>query len=101
VTKRDHHPQQPLAKTLIVEVKNEHRGKLLVRLNPQANASGYEGQISTDGGKTLQAAGFFQQARPVVVPYLSAGTTYIFRFRALGGRTGTGDWSDPISHICT
>ncbi len=101
VTDRAHHPQQPLAKTIIQEIKNEHSGALLVRLNPQTNASGYEGQLSTDGGKTWQPAGFFNQARRAEVPNLIAGTTYTFRFRALGGSTGSGDWSDPVSHMAT
>jgi hypothetical protein len=93
-------PQQPLVKTVILEFKNEVSGALLARVNPQGNANGYEGQISTDGGKTWQSIGFFPQARRMVVPGLTPGVTYTFRFRALGGSTGSGDWSDPVSHMC-
>jgi hypothetical protein len=101
VVHRGPSPQQPLAKTIIQAIINEVSGQLLVRLNPQDNASGYEGQVSADGGKTWQSIGFFQQARRVVVPNLTPGVTYTFKFRALGGSTGSGDWSDPVSHMST
>ncbi len=90
-------PQQPLVKTTILAIINEVSGQLLVRLNPQTNAYGYEGKMSVDGGKTWQSIGFFRQARRVVVPNLTPGVTYTFKFRALGG----GDWSDPVSHMAT
>jgi len=101
VVQRGPSPQQPLVKTIIQAIINEMSGQLLVRLNPQDNASGYEGQMSADGGKTWQSIGFFQQARRVVVPNLTPGITYTFKFRALGGSTGSGDWSDPVSHMAT
>ena len=94
-----HHPQSPLAKAVIQQVKNEVSGQLLVRLQPEHNAVAYEGQISTDGSKTWQPAGVFQQARRIVIEGLTPGTTYAFHFRALGGSTGHGDWSDPVSHM--
>ena len=59
------------------------------------------GKMSADGGKTWQPIGTFPQARRVVVPNLTPGTTYTFMFRALGGSTGSGDWSDPVSHMAT
>lgn len=94
-------PQQPLVKTIIKAIRNEMSGQLLLRLNSQDNAYGYEGQMSADGGTTWQSIGFFQQARRVVVPNLTPGVTYTFKFRALGGSTNAGDWSDPVSHMAT
>ena len=94
-------PQQPLVKTIIQEIKNEMSGQLLVRLNPQNNAYGYEGQMSSDGGKTYQSISTFSQARRIVVPSLTPGTVYTFMFRALGGSARFGDWSDPVSHMAT
>jgi hypothetical protein len=94
-------PQQPLIKTTILAIINEISGGLLLRLNPQDNAFGYEGKMSVDGGKTYQPISTFPQARRVVVPNLTPGTTYTFIFRALGGSTGSGDWSDPVSHMAT
>ena len=96
---RGFNPQQPLIKTTILAIINETSGALLLRLNPQDNAYGYEGKMSTDGGKTYVSLGTFPQARRVVVPNLVPGTTYTFMFRALGGSTGSGDWSDPVSHM--
>jgi len=46
-----------------------------------------------------QSISFFLQARRVVVPNLAPGVTYTFKFRALGGSTGSGDWSDSVSHM--
>jgi hypothetical protein len=96
-----HHPQSSLVKAVILQIKNEVSGQLLIRLQPEHNAIAYEGQMSTDGGKTWQPAGTFPQARRIVVEGLTPGTNYTFRFRALGGSTGSGDWSDPVSHMAT
>lgn len=101
VAQRGPAPQQPLIKTIIQAILNEVSTQLLVRLNPQSNAFGYEGMMSSDGGKTYQSIGYFQQARRVVVKNLTPGVTYTFKFRALGGSTGAGDWSDPVSHMAT
>ena len=94
-----HTPQQPLDKTTILAMINEVSGSVLARLNPQPNAYGYEGKMSTDGGKTYQSIGTFPQARRLVIPNLTPGQVYTFMFRALGGSTGYGDWSDPVSHM--
>jgi hypothetical protein len=98
---RGFNPQQPLIKTTIQAIINETSTALLIRLNPQDNAFGYEGKMSVDGGKTYQPIGTFPQARRVVVPNLTPGQIYTFIFRALGGSTGSGDWSDPVSHMAT
>lgn len=96
-----HHPQSPLAKAVILQIKNEVSGQLLIRLQPEHNAIAYEGQMSTDGGKTWLPAGTYPQARRIVVEGLTPGTSYTFHFRALGGSTGSGDWSDPVTHMAT
>ena len=93
------HSQSPLSPPVIAGIINENSTQLLVRLTPVTNAFGYEGQVSADGGKTWQAAGYFPQARRIVVENLTPGTTYTFRFRALGGSTVYSDWSDPVSHM--
>lgn len=101
VVQHGYSPQQPLIKTIILAIINESSGQLLVRLNPQVNAFAYEGKISTDGGKTYQPCGTYGQARRIVIKNLVPGTTYTFMFRALGGSTDAGDWSDPVSHMAT
>jgi hypothetical protein len=94
-----HSPQAPMPKAVILQIINETSGQLLVRLQSIPNAHAYEGQLSTDGGVTWQAAGIYSQARRIVVPNLTPGKNYTFRFRAIGGSTGSGDWSDPVSHM--
>jgi hypothetical protein len=99
VTHGGHHPQTPMGKTVILAILNEASGQLVVRLQPQANAKGYEGERSPDSGKTWETLEVFSQARRIIVPDLTPGTTYTFHFRALGGNTGHGDWSDPVLHM--
>ncbi len=94
-----YHPQSQLGKTFIQAIRNEMSGQLLVRLQPETNAFGYEGEISLDSGQTWQLLGTFPQARRLVVPHLTPGITYTLRFRAAGGSTGHGDWCDPVSHM--
>lgn len=93
-----HNPQSPMPKAVIVQISNETSGQLLVRLQPIANAHAYEGQSNT-ATNAWQPAGIYSQARRIVVGNLTPGTTYTFRFRAIGGSTGSGDWSDPVSHM--
>jgi Fibronectin type III domain len=93
-----HSPQSPLAKPVIAKIINEASGQLLVRVKPQANAHAYEVQTSTGTG-AWQAAGTFTQARRIVIPDLTPGTTYNVHVRAIGGSTGYSDWSDPVSHM--
>lgn len=94
-----HSPQSPMPKAVINQILNDTSGQLLARLQPIPNAHAYEGQLSTDGGATWQAAGIYPQARRIVIPNLTPGKNYTFRFRAIGGSTGFGDWSDPVSHM--
>jgi len=101
VVHRGPSPQQPLVKTIIQAIINQMSGQLLVRVNPQDNAYAYEGQMSSDGGKTYKSIGTFPKAQHIIVTNLTPGTTYTLMFRALGGSTGSGDWSDPVSHMAT
>jgi len=51
------------------------------------------------GANGWQAAGVFTQARRIVLQNLTPGTTYNIQARAIGGSTGSSDWSDPVSHM--
>ena len=93
-----HNPQAPMPKAVIAEILNEASGQLVVRLQPIANAHAYEVQIST-APNAWQPAGIYSQARRIVIANLTPGTTYTIRARAIGGSTGSGDWSDPVSHM--
>ncbi len=57
--------------------------------------------MSSDAGQSCLPLGSFPQARRIVVTNMTPETTYTFKFRALGGSTGAGDWSDPVSHMAT
>jgi len=71
-----------------------------VRVEAIANAHAYEAQTSTTGS-AWQPAGIYSQARRIVIPNLTPGTTYSVRVRAIGAGNSAGDWSDPISHMAT
>jgi hypothetical protein len=40
----------------------------------------------------------FANSKSIVFKELTPGTLYVMRVRAIGGSTGQGDWSDPVSH---
>jgi hypothetical protein len=88
-----------MPKAIIAQIINDASGQLLVRLQPIANAHPYELQIST-APNVWQPAGIYSQARRIAITNLTPGTTYTLRARAIGGN-GSGDWSDPVSHMAT
>lgn len=87
-----------LPKPVIDRVDNPASMQLALRLQPVPNARAYEVRLSYNGG-TWQAAGIFTQARKIVLTDLTPGTTYTIQARAIGGSTGSSDWSDPVSHM--
>jgi hypothetical protein len=82
-------------------VDNLATTKLLVRLTPITNARSYNVQTNTNGNGTWQDAGIYTQARRIVLGNLTPGTTYVVRARAIGGSTGSSDWSNPVSLMAT
>jgi hypothetical protein len=48
-----------------------------------------------------QDGGGFSSTKKVIVENLTPGTLYDFRVQYIGGSTGTTEWSDVVSHICT
>jgi hypothetical protein len=89
--------QSQLGIPSVVSISNEMTGQLAVGLQPVNNARAYEVQYKNGGG--WLPAGVFTQARRIVVPNLTPGTTYSVQARAVGGSTGYSDWSDPVSHM--
>ena len=55
-------------------------------------------QFQLDGTGAWQSAGIYNSTRDMIVHGLTPGALYTFQVRALGGSTGQGDWSDPVSH---
>jgi hypothetical protein len=64
------------------------------------NAKSYEVQVRIDTG-AWQPAVISPKARSIIVPNLVPGTMYDVQARAIGGPTGSSDWSDPVSLMCT
>jgi hypothetical protein len=100
VASRVHSPMATMPKATILQIINETSGQLLVRIQAIANAHSYEAQTQVGAG-AWTPAGISSQARRFVIPNLTPGTTYNVRVRAVGAGQSYGDWSDPVSHICT
>ena len=94
--------QQPLPKPEITDLRHGNTGQILMRVAPIANARNYEPQCALIGpGGTpgpWVSAGLFSNSRSMPVNGLTPGSEYLFRVRALGGSTGSSDWSDTRSH---
>ena len=67
-------------------------------MQPVPTARVYEVRMSY-GTSGWQVVGLFTQARKILVENLTPGTTYTFQARAIGGSTGSSEWSDPVSHM--
>jgi hypothetical protein len=93
-----------LAVPHVNRVKNGIAGQLIVQSHSVRNAASYEVRKATvppDGQPaTWVIVGSFTKARAMVISGLTAGTTYAFCVRAVGGSTGYSDWSDPVAHMC-
>lgn len=92
--------QTQLLKPLILKILNEGGGQLTLRVSSIANARSYQVQIQVGNGN-WQDGGVFPKARRMAVVNLTPGTLYNIRVRAIGGSTGAGDWSDPVSRMAT
>jgi Fibronectin type III domain len=93
--------QSPLIPPAITDLENLATTKLLVRLTPVTNAKSYNLQTNTNGNGAWSDAGVYTQARRIVLGNLTPGTTYNVRARAIGGNTGSSDWSAPVSLMAT
>ena len=85
---------------VILGIVNAGHGQLGFNLQGSNTRRGYELQSSINGAPPVHA-GFFANTRNVVVTGLTAGTTYTFQARALGGNNQNSDWSAPVSCMCT
>lgn len=90
--------QSPLPAPTVLAVENNMSTQLLLRLLPITSARSYEVRLSY-GTNGWQSAGIFTQARSIVLENLTPGTNYTLQARAIGGSTGSSDWSDPVSHM--
>ena len=94
--------QAPLDIPTIVSISNDVTTQLTIRLQPVVNARSYQIRGTVSGnGKTELPVVDSTQARRIMLPDLTPGTTYTVQARAVGGATGYSDWSDPVSHMAT
>ncbi len=95
-----HRIQVALMKPSILSLDRGMSTQLKVRVTPIPNARGYEVRFAatgTDGAPgPWQTAGFFTNSRTIPVNGLTPGIFYWVQVRALGGTTGTSDWSDAV-----
>ncbi len=96
----EHGPSVPLAKPEISAVLNYASTKIQLRIKAQPNVHGLKVQYRSAAG-AWQDGGGFSSTKLVVVENLTPGTLYEFRVQFIGGSTGTSEWSDMVSHICT
>ncbi|MGN6552974.1 MAG: fibronectin type III domain-containing protein [Verrucomicrobiota bacterium] len=87
-----------LPKPVILDLANEQSTMLAMRLQAVPTARSYEVRIS-DGANGWRTVGIFTQARRILLENLTPGTVYTVQVRAIGGITGSSDWSDPVSHM--
>jgi hypothetical protein len=96
--------QTPLDKAKINSVDNGHTTQLVVTVQKVARAKSYEVHTAAVGPNNtvgaFQPAGVFTKSRSMTLTGLTPGTIYAVQVRALGGSTGSGDWSDAVSHMC-
>jgi hypothetical protein len=92
--------QSPLDAPVIVAIDNSISTQFTLKMLPVANARTYQVQKCVTGG-AWQEAGFSTQARSVLVTGLTPGTIYSLQVRAIGGSTGSSDWSNPVSCMAT
>jgi hypothetical protein len=90
--------QITLPRPVVLALENEQSTKLALRLQRVPTARAYEVRMSY-GTNGWQVVGIFTQARKIVLENLTPGTTYTVQARAIGGSTGSSDWSDPVSHM--
>ena len=95
-----HGPQTSLAKPIIDGAFNYATTKIQLRLKAQSNVHGLKVQYRSAAG-AWQDGGGFSSTKKVIVENLTPGTLYDFRVQYIGGSTGTTEWSDVVSHICT
>ena len=93
------HAQTELDPPNILSVENGASGQLIAHLSSVDNAHSYQVQAQTADGKVV-ATVVSPQARSVMIPGLTPGTTYTVQACAIGGLTGQSDWSDPVAHMC-
>ncbi len=73
-------------------------GLFKIIVNPLPTSRGYELRYKNGTGDYIPG-GVFTSSRGIMLPNLTPGSTYTVQVRGIGGLTGYGDWSDPVSRM--
>lgn len=87
-----------LPQTVIRMVATVQSGLFKVTVNPVPTSRGYELRYKNGTGDYING-GIFTSSRSIMLQNLAPGSTYTVQVRAIGGLTGYGDWSDPVSRM--
>lgn len=89
-----------LPRAVIKSIKPLQSTLLQVAVEPVQSARGYEARYKTETGDYIYA-NFSTSSRGLLLKNLIPGVIYTIEARAVGGLTGYGDWSNPISRMAT
>lgn len=93
----------PLGAPSIKDILNANSGQLRVRVTPITNARCYEARyapVAANGAPGPWVdGGTYTDSRNILLTALTPGTNYMVEVRAIGGSTGSSDWSDSVSHM--
>ncbi len=87
-----------LAQAVIRAIVSVQSGLFKISVNPLPTARGYELRYKNGTGNYV-SGGIFTSSRGIMLPNLTPSDTYTVQVRGIGGLTGYGDWSDPVSRI--
>ena len=93
-------PSEPVGTPVVLKIDNVETTRLALRVSAVPNARAYEVRKMNGTGGWV-GAGIGTKSRRLEVDGLVPGPTYQLQVRAIGGSTGTGAWSDPVSHMAT
>ena len=85
-----------LPQATVLDVMHVGEGKLKIRPAPIKNVRMWEVRHSVTPGVWV-SAGTFNSTRDMLLTGLTPGAVYTIQVRALGGLTGAGEWSNPVS----
>jgi hypothetical protein len=96
--------QVQFPKAVILKITARRSGQLNLQVRAIPNARCYQVVCAEVGPHGVlgpeRDAGLFTNSRSIPIGGLTPGKVYSLRVRAIGGSTGSGDWSDPVSHRC-
>lgn len=91
--------QVPLPVPVVMNIDNSSTKQLVVQVQAVTNAVAYEARAGVNG--VWMTPVISTQSRNITLPGLTPGTIYDVQVCAVGGSTGSSDWSNPQSRMAT